>query len=101
MGFLEILLVCDADQVSHFGFMKSQTSSPLIPPPPPLLPSCICPSIIPRVDLGGRVLILLSHPSLLWTDEEVDQGEGEGGGQGSGTLGLVFIIFLQYCGAKM
>lgn len=26
MDFLQILLVCDADQVSHFGFMNSQTS---------------------------------------------------------------------------
>ena len=26
MDFLQILLVCDADQVSHFGFMNPQTS---------------------------------------------------------------------------
>lgn len=40
---------------------------------------------------------------MLWTDEEVDEGDGRrrGRGRGSGTLGLVFIIFLKYCGPKM
>lgn len=70
--------------------------------PPPFLPFCICPSIIPRADLGGRVLILPSHHSLQWTDEEVDEGDGRrrrrrrGRGRGSGTLGWVFIIFSKY-----
>lgn len=39
MAFLEILLVCHADLVSHFGFMKSQASSPLISPPSSFSPS--------------------------------------------------------------
>lgn len=50
----------------------------------PLLPSCICPSIIPRVGLGGRVLIPPCHPSLLWTDEEAEEGGGEGEGRRRG-----------------
>ncbi len=90
MDFLQILLVCDADQVSHFGFMNLQTSSPLISRSPPPLPSCICPSIIPRVGLGGRVLIPPSHLSLLWTDEEVEEGDGDGGRRRGRRLQITF-----------
>lgn len=56
----------------------------LSPPPPFFTSSCICPSIIPRADLGGRVLILLSHHSLLWTDE---QGDGRRRGWGGQRVG--------------
>lgn len=65
MDFLQILLVCDGDQVSHFGFMNLRLLSFNLSLSPSPLPSCICPSIIPRVGLGGRVLIPPSHLSLL------------------------------------
>lgn len=55
--------MCDADQVSTLlDLWTLRLLSFNLSPPP--LPSCICPSIILRVGLGGRVLIPPSHLSL-------------------------------------